>query len=182
MNNMKRIIFISSYFLALVISLAFTLTPPEKYEVTSGYTIGFKSADPSGNFKLLSGTVDYDSGDVTKTKFNLSIPVSSLNTGNGSRDKKAQTEEWFDAKKYPNISFVSTKVEKNGSALSITGNLTMKGVTKKYTISATVAESGKKITFKGSFKVNRIEFGVGKKSDVVPDYMNVSFIVPATKK
>jgi polyisoprenoid-binding protein YceI len=179
---MKKVIIISSYLVALVVSLAFTLTPPDKYEVSSGYSIGFKSADPSGNFKLLSGTVEYDSDDVTNTKFNLKIPVSSINTGNGSRDKKAQTEEWFDAKKYPNITFVSSKVEKNGTSLSITGNLSIKGVTKKYTIPATVSESGKKIIFKGSFKVNRIEFGVGKKSDVVPDYMNVSFVVPATKK
>jgi polyisoprenoid-binding protein YceI len=179
---MKKALIVSSYLLALIVSLAFTITPPDKYEVSSGYSIGFKSADPSGNFKLLSGTVDYDSDDITNSKFNLKIPVSSINTGNGSRDKKAQTEEWFDAKKYPNITFVSTKVEKSGNTLSIIGNLTIKGVTKKYTIPAAVAESGKKITFKGSFKVNRIEFGVGKKSDVVPDYMNVSFIVPASKK
>ena len=95
---MKKVIFSLSYLVALVVSLAFTLTPPDKYDVSSGYSIGFKSADPSGNFKLLSGTVEYDSDDVSNTKFNLKIPVSSINTGNGSRDKKAQTEEWFDAK------------------------------------------------------------------------------------
>jgi len=182
MSKMKKVIFVVFYGFAFLVSLGFSLIPPDAYEVSSGYSIGFKSADPSGNFKTLTGTVEYDSDNVANTKFNFKIPVSSINTGNGSRDKKAQTEEWFDSKKYPNITFVSSKVEKNGSSLSITGNLTIKGVTKKYTILATVAESGNKITFKGSFKVNRIEFGVGKKSDVVPDYMNVSFVVPATKK
>ena len=182
MSNIKKILILSSYVVALMVSLALTITPPNQYDISGGYTIGFKSTDPSGSFKVLSGSVEYDKDDVSLTKFNLKIPISSLTTGNGIRDKKAQTEEWFDAKKHPNITFISSKVEKNGSSLSITGNLTLKGVTKKYVISSTVVESGDKITFKGSFKVNRIEFGVGKKSDVVPDYMNVSFVVPATKK
>jgi polyisoprenoid-binding protein YceI len=98
------------------------------------------------------------------------------------RNKKAQTEEWFDAKKHPMIKFISTNVEKKGSEYSIVGNLTLKGITKTVTIPATVTESGNKITFKGSFNVNRIDFKVGKKSDIVPDIMKVTYSVPAIKK
>jgi polyisoprenoid-binding protein YceI len=97
-------------------------------------------------------------------------------------NKKAQTEEWFDAKKYPEIKFKSTKVEKKENELSITGDLTIRGITKTYTIPASYSKSGEKITFKGKFNVYRIEFKVGKKSDAVPDVMKVSFVVPADKK
>jgi polyisoprenoid-binding protein YceI len=97
-------------------------------------------------------------------------------------NKKAQTEEWFDAKKHPDIKFKSTKVEKKESEYSITGDLTIKGITKSYTIPATYSKSGGKITFKGKFNVDRIEFKVGKKSEAVPDIMKVSFVVPADKK
>lgn len=179
---MKNKLFSIAYILTLAVSLAFTFMPTDHYEVTSGFTIGFKSADPSGNFKTLTGSVDYDSKDISNTKLSLKVAVSSINTGNGLRDKKAQIEEWFDAKKYPNITFSSTKVEKSSTGINITGNLTMKGVVKKMTIPATIEESGNKITLKGSFKVNRMDFGVGKKSDVVPDFMNISFVVPAIKK
>jgi polyisoprenoid-binding protein YceI len=97
-------------------------------------------------------------------------------------NKKSQTEEWFDAKKYPDIKFKSTKVEKIDKELIITGDLTIRGITKTYSIPADYSKSGNKITFKGKFNVNRIEFKVGKKSDVVPDIMKISFVVPADKK
>ena len=97
-------------------------------------------------------------------------------------NKKAQTEEWFDAKKYPEMKFKSTKIEMKENELAITGDLTIRGITKTYTIPASYSKSGDKITFKGKFKVNRIEFKVGKKSEAVPDIMNVSFVVPADKK
>ena len=58
----------------------------------------------------------------------------------------------------------------------------MKGITKTVTIPATLSESGNKITFKGNFNVNRMDFKVGKKSDVVPDVMKIYYVVPAVKK
>jgi polyisoprenoid-binding protein YceI len=97
-------------------------------------------------------------------------------------NKKAQTEEWFSAKKFPEIKFKSTKVEKKENELNITGDLTIRGITKTYSILASYSKSGDKITFKGKFNVNRIEFKVGKKSEAVPDIMKISFVVPADKK
>ena len=96
--------------------------------------------------------------------------------------KKSQIEEWFNAEKYPYAKFKSTKVTKKGTDLSIVGDLTIKGITKQYTIPATYSSAGNKVTFKGTFNVNRMDFKVGHKSDVVPDLMKVSFQVPVTKK
>jgi polyisoprenoid-binding protein YceI len=72
-------------------------------------------------------------------------------------------------------------VTKKGAELSIVGDLTIKGITKQYTIPATYTKNSDQLSFKGTFNVNRIEFKVGKKSEIVPDLMKVSFQVPVKK-
>ena len=167
----------------LALSTSIALIPSDHFIVSGkGHSIDFKSKDPSGSFDEINGDIDFDENNIQSSKFNLKIDVSSINTGNGMMNKKAQTEEWFDAKKYPEMKFKSTKVEHKENELSITGDLIIRGITKTYTILANYSKSGEKITFKGKFNVNRIEFKVGKKSETVPDIMKVSFVVPADKK
>jgi polyisoprenoid-binding protein YceI len=180
---MKKIVVSFLYFGLLGLSTSIALVPSDHFVVSDkGHSIDFKSKDPSGSFDEINGEIDFDEDNIASSKFNLKIDVSTINTGNGMMNKKSQTEEWFNAKKYPEIRFKSTKVEKNENELAITGDLTIRGITKSYTIPATYSKSGEKITFKGKFNVNRIEFKVGKKSDSVPDVMKISFVVPADKK
>jgi polyisoprenoid-binding protein YceI len=179
-NRMKTSII---YFALLGLTTSLSFIPSDHFLVADkGHSIEFKSKDPSGSFDEITGDIDFDENNVGASKFNLKIEVNSINTGNGMMNKKSQTEEWFDAKKYPDIKFKSTKVEKIDKELIITGDLTIRGITKTYSIPADYSKSGNKITFKGKFNVNRIEFKVGKKSDVVPDIMKISFVVPADKK
>ena len=178
MKNIFESILFSAF---LIASAAFTFLPIDHYVVSSGYTIGFVSADPSGSFTSMSGDIYFDDADLVNSKFNLSIDVSTISTGNGMRNKKAQTSEWFNATTYPNIKFKSTSIVKNANGYVITGYLTMRGITKTYSIPAVKTKSGNTITFSGSFSVDRIEFKVGKKSTVVPDKMVVTYVVPATK-
>ena len=156
--------------------------PIDRFEITDSFSLKFKSADPSGSFNKMEGTIDFNDQNLATSKFNLSIDISSIKTGNGMRDKKAQTEEWFDAKKFPNIKFVSKTVEKEGDLYKITGDLMLKGISKVYVVKAKKSGSGNTISFSGSINVNRMDFKVGKKSDVVPDIMKVSFDLPAEKK
>ena len=83
----------------------------DEYVVTSGHSIAFKSADPSGKFTTITGTVSYTESNPEATKMSLTIPVTSLSTGNALMNKKAMTAEWFDQAKFPNITFVSTSVK-----------------------------------------------------------------------
>jgi polyisoprenoid-binding protein YceI len=170
-------------FFALIVLSAFTFMAIEHYSVTNDFSIEFKSKDPSGSFKIMSGDIDFDDKDLSAANFDFKIDIRSISTGNGMMTKKAQTAEWFDTAKYPYAKFKSTKVEKKeGSAYNIYGNLTIKGITKAVTVPATYSKSGNKITFKGSFYVNRMDFKVGKKSDAVPDQMKVNFEIPAQAK
>ncbi len=179
---MKKIIYPALAICLFAGSAFVTLTAPKDYTFKEGFTIAFKSKDPSGEFKKAKGSIKFDEDDLANSKFDLTIDVNSINTGNSMQNKKAQTSEWFEAEKFPNIKFVSSKVEKSGEGYSITGKLTMKGVTKEKKIPATVSKSGNDLTFSGKFTVNRIDYGVGHKSDAVPDLMNISYSIPVTEK
>lgn len=166
----------------MIVSAAFTFMPVDHYVVSTGYTMDFKSSDPSGSFSKMGGDIYFNDQDLVNSKFNLYIDVSSINTGNGMQNKKAQTAEWFNAPSFPQIKFTSSKIAKNGNSYLITGDLTMKGTTKQYTIPATKTITGNKIAFSGTFNVDRLAFKVGKKSNVVPDKMKVVYFIPAIKK
>jgi polyisoprenoid-binding protein YceI len=97
-------------------------------------------------------------------------------------NKKAQIDEWFDAEKFPKITFVSTKIEKTDKGVSIYGDLKIKGTSKPTKINAAVTGSGDKLSFSGTFNVKRSDFKVGHKSETVPDIMKIEFEVPVTKK
>ena len=124
---MKKYYLIISYIFLLVISTSLAFLPIDRFEITDAFSLKFKSADPSGSFKKMEGTIDFNEQSLETSKFNFSIAISSIKTGNGMRDKKAQTEEWFDAKKYPNIKFVSKTVEKE-EAISIFKKLKNTGI------------------------------------------------------
>ena len=179
---MKNYLVIISYFSLLILTSSLAFMPIDRFEITDAFSLTFKSADPSGSFKTMEGTIDFNDQNLASSKFNLSIDISTIKTGNGMRDKKAQTEEWFSAKKYPNIKFVSKTVEKEGDLYKITGDLTVKGISKVYVIKAKKSGSGNAISFSGTINVNRMDFKIGKKSDIVPDIMKVSFDLPAEQK
>ena len=179
---MKKYLVIIAYFSLLILTSSLAFMPIDRFEITDAFSLTFKSADPSGSFKTMEGTIDFNAQNLASSKFNLSIDISTIKTGNGMRDKKAQTKEWFNSKEYPMIKFNSTLVEKEDDGLKITGNLTIKGTSKVYVIKAKKSGSGKAISFSGTVNVNRMDFKIGKKSDIVPDIMKVSFDLPAEQK
>lgn len=178
---MKKVFYPLAASLLLLTSskLAFT---PQDYKVKEGHSIAFKSKDPSGIFKDAKGSVKFDENDLENSSIDLTFKVNSISTGNGMMNKKAQTEEWFDADKHPEIKFESTKIAKSGDAFNVLGNLTIKGITKAKKVPMKVTKSGNDLVLTGTFGVNRIEYKVGKKSDAVPDVMNITYSIPVTKK
>ena len=178
---MKKVFYPLAASLLLLTSakLAFT---PQDYKVKEGHSIAFKSKDPSGIFKDAKGSVKFDENDLENSSIDLTFKVNSISTGNGMMNKKAQTEEGLDADKHPEIKFESTKIAKSGDAFNVLGNLTIKGITKAKKVPMKVTKSGNDLVLTGTFGVNRIEYKVGKKSDAVPDVMNITYSIPVTKK
>ncbi|MCP4895464.1 MAG: YceI family protein [bacterium] len=87
-----------------------------------------------GSFTEVSGAILYDADDPTKSSVNATIPAASINTANEGRDKHLRGEDFFDADKFPQLSFVSTAVRKNDQGLALVGDLTMHGVTRSIEI------------------------------------------------
>lgn len=167
----------------LFLSSAFYLvTSAPEFTVKEGYSINFKSKDPSGEFTKMKGSVKFDEADLANSKFDLSFDVNSISTGNGMKNKKAMTSEWFDQSNHPQIKYISSKIEKSGNAYVVKGKLTIKGITKDVDVPLAITKSGSDLVFKGDFKVNRMDFKVGKKSGAVPDNMNISYSIPVSKK
>jgi polyisoprenoid-binding protein YceI len=84
-----------------------------------------------GQFEKTTGTVVIDEGDLARSSVEAAIDVNSINTRVEQRDGHLKSPDFFDAAKYPTITFKSTKVEKAGEGkLKVTGNLTIKGTTK----------------------------------------------------
>jgi polyisoprenoid-binding protein YceI len=123
-------------------------------------------SEVEGEFKTFSGKVLLDEKDLQKSRLEFSAEVASIDTGVADRDKHLKSPDFFDAAKYPQISFQSTKIVKAGKGYKVTGNLTMRGVTKQVTLDATLSDAvqspwGKQVrAAKVSGKISRQDFGV----------------------
>jgi polyisoprenoid-binding protein YceI len=85
-----------------------------------------------GVFERLSGKVTYDESDITKSTAEITIDAASINTRDAKRDADLRNPDFLDAARYPTITFKSKRVEKAGDGrLNMTGDLTIKGVTKE---------------------------------------------------
>ncbi len=86
-----------------------------------------------GHFGKMTGTVDYDPANPTAAKVQAEVDVSSVDTRNAKRDDHIRSPDFFDAAKYPTMTFKSTRVEQSGDRLKLIGNLTIRGVTREVT-------------------------------------------------
>lgn len=130
---------------------------------------------------------------IEDSKVNMSIKTASIDTGIKKRDDHLRSADFFDAKKYPTITFKSKKVKADGDDLKITGDMTMKGITKEVTFDAKYLGSVKdgygnyKAAFQASTKINRKDFGLTWSSMVeagpaVGDDVTLSLKIQAAKK
>ena len=119
-----------------------------------------------GKFNSYTGKVNLDEADLTKSNADLTIKVASIDTGDAKRDEHLKSPDFFDAAKFPEITFKSTKIAKAGAGYKLTGDLKIKDVTKSVTLDATVSAPikspwGKQVRgtkFKG--KIKRGDFGL----------------------
>jgi polyisoprenoid-binding protein YceI len=120
-----------------------------------------------GAFNEFEGSAVIDGDDPTRSTVNVTLKVASIDTRNSMRDDHLRTNDFLDAASYPEITFVSTKVEHpGGNEFLLTGDLTIKGVTKSITIPLEFQGAAKdpfgneRIGFEGSASIVRSEFGV----------------------
>lgn len=118
-----------------------------------------------GYFRDFTGTVNYDGNDPSKSSVEFSAKMTSVDTGVPPRDEHLRKADFFEVEKYPEMTFKSTKVVKNGEQWTVTGDFTMKGVTKSISIPFNVTgiipqRNGMKMGLTAETTINRRDFGV----------------------
>ena len=117
--------------------------------------------DVTGLFRESEGEILYDPARPSASSIRWRVKIASILTDASNRDRALQSEEYFDAARHPFLSFVSREVrESSGGMLDVSGDITIRGVTRPLTLSVRphVTEAGP--TFETDFTIDRYEFGV----------------------
>ena len=142
-------------------------TGGEKYRIvpeTSKITfVGSKvTGKHDGGFEKFSGTIDYN-GKPETSKVTITIDITSVKTDADGLTKHLQTADFFDVAKFPEAKFESTEIKpggEKGATHTVTGNLTLHGVTKAVTFPANIVVAPDAITVDSTFAINRKDFGI----------------------
>ncbi|MFT7899451.1 YceI family protein [Tenacibaculum ascidiaceicola] len=163
-------------------------------------TVTWKGSKPTGSHNgvvsLEKGTLEVENGNVKSGEFIIdmtTISCEDLEAGNGKEKLEGhlKASDFFDVEKFPTAKFEVASSELKDGKVHVTGNLTLKDVTKSITIPATVTEADDMVTFKSDvFSIDRTDFGVTYKSKKIDaalkdkfinDLMEISFEVKAKK-
>lgn len=180
--------------LAVASVATFSMAKPVAYQIDPTHTATvfswshFGFSTPSANFSNIQGTINVDNEKPANSSVNVTIPLSSLNTNVAALDEHLKKAEFFDAINYPNITFKSTKVESLGNnQYKITGNLTVKDVTKPVVLDAVMNKQGEhpmtklqSIGFNATTSFDRSAFGVGAYVPNVGDKITVNITTEAS--
>ena len=174
---MKRLIYPAAAIIIMVGS-AFTFIQSQNWNIGEDYSVKFTSDDPSGVFRGLKGTVNFDEKDLANSKFDVSVDVATINTGNGMKNTHAKSAKWLDAEKFPVINFTSSAITSAGSGYQAKGTFEFHGVQKEITIPFTFQNK----TFTSSFEINRLEYNVNTAEPAHgAAVLKVDISVPVTK-
>ncbi|MCJ2088947.1 YceI family protein [Methylobacterium sp. E-005] len=193
---MKSIL--ASGLLALLVATpALAQTPPTRdpaqiqagtYAVDPGHTqVGWRVShmgfsNYTGGFSDVSGTLELQPKNPAAAKLSVKIPVASVTTTSAKLTDELKGDQWLDAAKFPDMTFVSTKVAPAGKDhAKVTGDLTLHGVTKPVTLDVTLVGAGvnplsKKYTvgFEATGTLKRSEFGVKTYVPLIGDELHLT--------
>jgi polyisoprenoid-binding protein YceI len=107
-----------------------TWVPDKAHSEVDFSILHMSLSDVHGRFGNLSGTILFNSSDISRSSVNVTIDVSTIDTGMEARDSVLKSSNFLDVNRFPSATFVSTSVARSGNGLSVAGNLTLHGVIK----------------------------------------------------
>jgi len=146
----------------------YTLEPDYTQGVFRWNHLGF--SNPAAQVSQGQGTLEFDPANPTRASVNVTIPLSSLNTGVPALDEHLRSEDFFEVAKFPTATFRSTRVEPGAGKdrLKVTGELNLHGVTKPVTLDVIVLKVGSNprtdlptVGFEATTTLKRSDFGLG---------------------
>jgi polyisoprenoid-binding protein YceI len=161
----------------------YLITPQHcKIEFTASQVTG----SHNGSFGDFNGEINY-AGAPEKSRVSITIKTASISADDPKLTEHLKTPDFFDVAKFPEATFVSTAIKaggEGGATHTVTGNLTMHGVTKAITFPATIAVTPDAATVESSFSINRKDFGLnyaGAADNAIRDNVVLTFHVHANK-
>jgi polyisoprenoid-binding protein YceI len=154
-------------FLLLLLCLWLPAPAQQAWQVQSA-KVSFKIKNAGfyveGSFSDLEAKLLFAPDALKDSRMEASVPVGTINTGNKSRDKHLRSDDYFDAVRYPTIRMQSKRFAKKENTFVGTFDLQLKEVRKEVQIPFTWTPQGNFYLLKGSFKINRMHYGVGGSS------------------
>jgi polyisoprenoid-binding protein YceI len=185
----------SRFLLAAALALAATGTAAAAtYKIDPRHTQVFftyshnQYSNLSARLNEASGTLEFDPAKPGNSSISIELPISSLSTGVPGLDDHMKSADFFDAEKFPKASFKSTKVAvKDATHFDLTGDLTIKGVTKPATFAVTVNHIGENprrktpmAGFEATATIKRAEFGIDNMLGVTGDEIRLRVSMEAS--
>lgn len=143
----------------------------------------------SGRFNTIEGTMTYDpAAGAAAQKIALTIDTASLDTNHAERDKHLRSADFFDVEKHPTATFVSTGFEGDESGGTLSGDLTLLGVTKPISFEVTkIGEGddpwgGYRAGFEGSYTLARKDFGMGYNLGPAAENVEIDLMIEAIRQ
>lgn len=153
--------------LALLLALpALAAAAATTYEVdpvhsTISFSVRHFLTQVGGEFNDFGGTIVYDPDHPSASSVEFTVQATSLDTDNDRRDGHLRSPDFFAVEEHPTLTFKSKKVAGMGDDLAVTGDLTIRGVTKEVTVAVDVLGTmGEKAGFATEFEVDRNDYGV----------------------
>jgi len=172
----------------IIAALFITLSPTGNWKsdpatAKISFTVKGPFGTVDGNFTGLKTDIQFDEKNLAASSITASVDVSTINTGIGLRNRDLRNkEQWFNADKYPAITFHSKKIEKADNGYKATGDLTIKGITNPAVIPFTFTSNSDSGVFKGTFTVNRQDYKVGSSTgSSVGNVITLTLEVPVKK-
>ena len=156
------------------------LYPIDGNHSTVGFSVPIMNglSKVTGKFTDFAVTLTNDEKDVTKSSVNVVIKTASINTGIAARDNHLRTADFFEAEKFPEITFQSSRIEKKGKQLIAVGTFTMHGVSKEIALPFTIIGPNKNaagdkmnLCYAAHITVNRRDFGINWEHNTVPNWV-----------
>ncbi|MBK7292669.1 MAG: YceI family protein [Holophagaceae bacterium] len=162
------------FLLPALLLVAPLLAQSRVFRVDDNHTvIGFKAStllfDVPGRFTRFKADIQGDPATLEGARVRIDIDARSINTANGKRDEHLRSDDFFDAAKYPKITFTSKEVRRDGDRVIVRGSLAMHGVTRDLELPFMAAEgmNGADVrtwSYRATLPLDRLDYGVGADS------------------
>ncbi len=172
-------------FAAQAAPVTYKLDPTHTMVLFSWNHFGF--SNPTANLGISAGTLVYDEANPAKSSVQVTLPLANLDTHVSALDEHLKKPDFFDAAKYPVVTFKSTRVEPlGGNKFKVTGDLTVHGVTKPVVLDATLNKAGMQpmlkvpaVGFDATGTIKRSDFGIGAYVPNVSDEVQIRITTEA---